>query len=187
MQTSDTPAIPVTPPPRDDVFKLSFWISQCFILAATVIGVYLAATLGFKQALAYGEIQSDKTNYYLRLSLKGELLDNVERVKAYIKSLGSGGFAARQQAFHLDTFVWESMKFSSATLETPSELLTESRNFYRQVTDINEKVKTNDLSGESGAKRLQALVDRMEQDVLPKFERDIDGLKTKLARNGIRL
>ncbi|MDR2462230.1 MAG: hypothetical protein LBD30_00405 [Verrucomicrobiales bacterium] len=183
---NDTPSIPAVSV-KDDVFKISFWVSQMFILVATVAGVYLAATLGFRQAIAYGDIQSDKNNYYLRLSLKGELLDNVERVKQYAKKLESGGFAARQQAFALDTFVWESMKFSNATLETPSDLLTESRNFYRQVADINQKVMTNDIGGDTGARRLQELVGRMEKEVLPKFDSNLGSLKQKLAKSGITL
>lgn len=62
MKPNDMPTAPVPPAtesyprPADETKKASFWISQCFILLATVLGVYLASSQGFKQALAYGEV-----------------------------------------------------------------------------------------------------------------------------------
>lgn len=166
----------------EEAKKLSFWISQIFIIAATVLGVYLASSQGFKQALAYEGIQSDKNNYYLRKSLQNELTDNLVLVKDYMDKIEKGSIADRKSAFRLDTFVWESMKYSSATLETPSDLLKESRRFYREVNDIHQRVVSNDYGVKQAVKLLQALVDNMEQNVLPKFETDTAALKTKLAQ-----
>ncbi len=165
--------------------RLSFWISQFFILAATVLGVYLAANQGFKQALAYGDIQSARNNYYLRKSLQNELTDNLVLVRAYMQKIEKGGIADRKMPFRLDTFVWESLKFSNSTLETPSDLLAESRNFYRQVADIHERVVNNDYGVGHAIKLLSALVERMEKDVLPKFETNVSEIKAGLKKQGI--
>ncbi|WP_157836962.1 hypothetical protein [Geminisphaera colitermitum] len=165
--------------------KLSFWISQFFILIATVLGVYLAANQGFKQALAYGDIQSARNNYYLRKSLQNEMSDNLVLVRGYMQKIEKGNLADRKAQFRLDTFVWESLKFSNATLETPSDLLAESRQFYRQVADIQERVANNDYSAGHAVKLLTALVERMEKEVLPKFEANVNEIKAGLKKQGI--
>ena len=173
--------------PRDETKKLSFWVSQLFILLATVVGVYLASSQGFRQALAYGDIQSDKANYYLRKSLRAEITDNLELVREYMKRLETGGLAARQAPFSLDTFVWENMKFSSSTLETPPDLLRESRQFYRGVADLQQKIANNTYSAKTGTQRLTELVERMEKEVLPKFDADIAAVRKKLKDRDVEV
>ena len=168
-----------------EVRKASFWVNQIFVLFATVIGVYLASSQGFKQAVAYEKLMSDKSSYYLRLSLRSELADNVQLVKAYAAKLKTGGFAARKEPFRLDTFVWDSMKFSPSALETPSVLLTGSRNFYRNVADIQAKVADNTYGVENAIKLLNGLTDNMEKEILPLFDTDIKELRDLLDKNKI--
>ncbi len=170
-----------------EVRKVSFWVTQIFVLAATIAGVYLAANQGFRQAIAYEKLMGDKSNYYLRLSLKEELRDNLSHVRIYIEKLKTGGLPARKAPFQLDTFVWESMKFSSATLETPSILLAESRAFYRTVADIQRKISDSSISVENGIKQLDALIAHMENEVLPRFDADLANLKAILEKNSIQL
>ncbi len=181
------PAPASQPVHRDEIRKASFWVSQIFILAATIMGVYLASSQGFKQAMAYGEIMSDKDNYYLRKSLQSEIADNLVLVREYMKRLETGGLPARQAPFALDTFVWENMKFSSATLETPPELLRESRVFYRGVADLQQKIANNTYGVKVGIEKLQELVDHVEKEVLPKFTADCQALKASLARRDFRV
>lgn len=172
---------------KDESKKFSFWISQFFILLATVLGVYLASSQGFKQALAYGNIQGDRANYYLRKSLQGEIADNLELVREYMKRLKGGSLADRKAPFRLDTFVWENMKYSSATLETPPELLRESRVFYRGIADLQEKIANNTYSADKGIEKLQELVKHMEVDVFPKFADDTAALQKSLQERGVRV
>ena len=170
---------------KDETKKLSFWVSQLFILAATVLGVYLASNQGFRQALAYGEIQSDKGNYYLLKSLQAELADNLPLVREYVKSLETGGLPARRAPFKLDTFVWESLKSSSSTLETPPELLRESRLFYRGVAEIQGKIADNTYGVKVGSEKLLALVNHMEKDVFPVFTKNMDEIKKGLRARDV--
>ena len=170
---------------RDETKKLSFWISQLFILLATVFGVYLASSQGFRQALAFGEIQGDKSSYFLRKSLQGEIADNLVLVRDYMQRLETGGLAARKAPFRLDSFVWETLKSAPATLETPPDLLRESRLFYRGVADIQEKVANNTYEAKTGIARLGELVNRMEKDVLPRFSANLRELRQSLARRGV--
>lgn len=190
LNASSSVATPVTGEPKlnksvDEVKKASFWVSQLFILLATVMGVYLASSQGFKQAMAYGNLQSARTNYYLRKSLRSEIADNLPLVRDYMKRLETGGLPARKAGFSLDTFVWESMKNSPATMETPPELLQESRKFYRGVDELQAKIADNTYSVKVGTDRITELVDRMEKNVLPLFDADIAKVSKYLRDNGM--
>lgn len=186
-----TPATPTAPvsdhAPRDETKKLSFWISNIFILLATVLGVYLASSQGFRQALAYGEIQSARNAYYLRKSLQSEISDNIPLVREYMKRLETGGLPARQAPFSLDTFVWESLKNSSSTLETPPELLRESRMFYRGVADLQQKIANNTYGVKVRTEKLTELVEHVEKDVLPQFEKNIQRIRDNLHKRGVEV
>ncbi len=189
-----TDVTPTIPPPdtrvkrdKDEAFKLSFWISQFFILAATILGVYLAANQGFKQALAYGEIQSDKSNYYLRKSLQNEIVVNIQLTREYLKRIQGGSMALRRAPFKLETFVWESMKYSPATLETPSELLRENSDFHRKVMDLYEKIAVSDYSVQKGTELIEEILTHMEKDVLPKFEKNTAELKENIETYGLKI
>lgn len=184
--------VPIPPseakvPALDETKKLSFWVSQLFILLATVLGVYLASSQGFRQALAYGEIQAARSNYYLRASLRGEIADNLPLVREYMQSIKTGGPQARKAPMNLETFVWESMRNSPATLETPPELLREASRFYRELGELERKAADNSLGIQVLADRLRAVVDRVEKDLLPKFDADAVGLRKRLAEGGLRV
>lgn len=113
-----------------EVKKASFWVSHLFIIAATIVGVFLAANEGLKQAMIFDDIRSAKNNYYLRKSLQGELADNIAYIKEFIAKVDR---RVDKPELALETFVWKNMAFSSATLETPSELLREAKQFYRKA------------------------------------------------------
>lgn len=162
-----------------EMSKISFWISQVFMLMATVLGVFLAGQQGLKQAVVFEQIQSDKNNYYLRKSLQHELTDNLDLIREY----SSGD----RISLELETFVWEAMKYSSATLETPSVLLSESRQFHRQVNEIYERIQTRYYQREYGRKLLEDVVDHMENTVLPLFEADTLALKDTLIKKKVSL
>lgn len=193
MAPTDIPVAP-TPPtteiyPRstDEAKKASFWISQLFILLATVVGVYLASSQGFKQALAYGEVQSARSNYYLRKSLRNEIADNITILEKYMDSIKGGSPSAREAPLNLDTFVMDCLKNSPNTLETPSELLRETRAFYRGVAEVQEKIANQTFAVGYGNQQLEALKNRMQQEVLPEFDKDLSGLQKRLAESGINV
>ena len=192
MKSNDiaTPTMPITENRGiqfDEIRKASFWVGQIFIILATVMGVYLASSQGFKQAMAYGNLQSARNNYYLRKSLRSEMHDNLALVRDYMKRLDTGGLPARKAPFSLDTFVWESMKNSPATMEIPSMLLGEARMFYRGVADIQQKVADNTYGVKVANEKLTGMVDHIEKTVLPMFDADIDKIRKRLVTNGVEL
>lgn len=178
--------IPVAPVQhKDETRKAGFWISQLFVLLATVIGVYLASSQGFKQALAYGEAQATRTNYYLRQSLRNELESNLAPVRDYLTAIASGSASSRNQPIALETFIMDCLRNSPATLETPSELLSESRKFHRDVEDIQKKIANQFYALGEGKDKMEAVLAHMEKDVLPKFDADLRALKNRLDASGI--
>lgn len=180
-----TKALPLQ---RGEISNLSFWISQISMIIATVLGVYLAAQQGLAQAVMFEQIQSDKNNYYLRKSLQDELKDNLQLVKHYSEQIQNLSLHnSRRYSLQLDTFVWESMKYSPATLETPSALLSEARQFYRQVHDIHNKVQSTFYSAQYGITLLQQQITHMETQVMPMFDTDLAQLKQTLARQNIEV
>lgn len=171
----------------DEIRKASFWVSQVFILLATVLGVYLASSQGFKQAMAYGNLQAARNNFYLRKSLRIEMNDNLGLVREYMQRLESGGLPARKAPFSLDTFVWDSMKNSPSTMELPPQMLQEARKFYRGVADLQQKVADNTYGVKVANERLTELVEHVEKDVLPMFDVNTKKLEKHLADNGVKL
>jgi hypothetical protein len=173
---------------QGEISNLSFWISQISMIIATVLGVYLAAQQGLQQAVVFEQIQSDKSNYYLRQSLQHELSDNLVLIEKYTEQIKNiSVHAVKRYDLVLDTFVWESMKFSPATLETPSALLSESRKFYREVNDIHGKIQTSFYSTHYGTKLLLEQVEHMKTVVLPMFEADTNQLKQALAQQDVEV
>jgi hypothetical protein len=187
MTTNQAPETKTAAPKVDtgEVRKASFWISQVCIIIATILGVYLAANQGFKQALAYGNIQADKSNYHLRQSLRNEIAGNVTITRDYLKRIARGGIANRRAPFQLDTYVWDTMKYSGNTLETPADLLGANMDFMRQMNDLYAKIASGDVSVEDGAKRVETLLAKIENETLPKFDADINEIKARLAKQGV--
>jgi hypothetical protein len=167
--------------------KLSFWISQLCIIVATVLGVFLAANQGFKQAIAYGDIQSDKNNYYLRKSLQNEIAANISHTRGYLKRIERGSLAERKAPFKLESFVWDCMRNSPYTLEMPSELLRENNDFHRRVMELYDKIAIGDYSVQKGSERMEELLAHMEKDVLPAFDQNTAEIRVRLDSKGIKL
>ncbi|WP_294610751.1 hypothetical protein [uncultured Gilliamella sp.] len=154
-----------------EIKKVSFWISQLFILLATVTGVYLAANQGYKQAVQFDNMKSYKENYYLQKSLKYELMDNIVILKDYItKSQDSSYYGARNEPLNFYKLVWENMKFSSTTLGTPPEFLRDAQRFYREVDRIHTEIAKGNMAITIGITKLQEQIDLVEKGLLPALD-----------------
>lgn len=182
--------MPVVQPKMDtsEVRKASFWVGQLCVIVATVLGVYLAATQGLKQAVAFDEIRSDKNNAYLRLSLRTEMAGNIEIVKDYVaKVRKDGSLISRKRALNLQMFVWDNMKFSSNTLETPSEFLTANAEFLRTIAYLHGELASSGISTENGLKRMEEAIKKLEETVIPKIDASVEELRASLKDRDITL
>lgn len=171
-----------------EIRKASFWIAQICVIIATILGVYLAASQGFKQAMAFEDVRSDKANAYLRISLRTEMANNAEIVKAYVAKIRKNdSFSARKSPLPLQMFVWENMKFSSNTLETPSDMLNANIEFLRGINATYNELASSGISTENGLKRMEEAVAKLENEVFPKLDANIALLRASLEKRDVKL
>ena len=154
------------------------------MLVATVLGVSLAAQVGLRQAIIFDDIASKESNYYLRQSLYQEVSDNVALLRTYNDEyLGRNVPKQTLLANHpkINYYVWETMKFSPFTLETPSHFLSESRAFYDLAEDLIAKREAGILGASFVKKLMNDKLDHVEKNVLPLIKANTDKLASELA------
>ncbi|WP_065188301.1 hypothetical protein [Shewanella woodyi] len=171
---------------NQELIKSSFWISQVFMIIATVTGVFLAAQEGLSQAITFDILTNKQNNYYLRHALYDEVSDNVQVLNEYRENI-VGKSTSTIKNFHpnMATFVWENMRYSQYTLETPSAILSETRRFYMQAEDIVNKIETRVYGAQYGGGLLEALTEKISTKTLPALKENYTQLAEELKRNDI--
>lgn len=172
----------------NEIRKASFWVSQFFILIATVLGVYLAASQGYKQAVQFENMTSYKDNYYLQKSLQYELQDNIVILKKYMTKMQDGNyFEARGEPLDFYTLIWENMKFSKTTLGTPPQFLRQAQQFYREVAKLHKTIGNGDISKGNAIIALQEQIDLVEKKLIPELEKSTEQIKIELSGTDVIL
>ncbi|WP_372972331.1 hypothetical protein [Marinobacter sp.] len=173
---------------HDDLGKSGFWIAQLFVVIATVIGVYLAAHAGLKQAIIFDSLASQESSYYLRKSLHDELLDNVATLRAYASDTLSRNPPQSELVNNrpvLSRYVWDTMRYSPHTLEVPSGFLTGARRFGHEADAIIRKAEGRVYGAAFAATQMNQLLDRVEERLLPGLRKNYQSLARELAEQGI--
>jgi len=171
-----------------ELTKTSFWISQIFMIIATVTGVFLAAQEGLSQAIQFDSLNRLENNYHLRRSLDDEISANVTTLKAYADLVASNKvYDLKSQRPILLTFVWDNMKYSSSTLETPSHILSKASQFYAQSNDIVRRIETRKYGATFGSKKLRELINDMENGGLAALRTNHQQLANQLTSAGITI
>jgi hypothetical protein len=169
---------------------LEFWVSHLIVLASTVLGVYLAASVGYDSAVAFETLHSDKQGFYMRRALSDELGDNLkeaEKWTGYFLEGDAWRFEGRAEDYPLQTYVWDAMKANEGTLELPPKVLTEVRRFYRMT-----QLRVRDMVSRSGASRpaaeeLRKDIKRMRAEIVPLLARDTKEYEGRLTARGIKI
>ena len=144
----------------------------------------MAPQVGLRQAIIFDDIASKESNYYLRQSLYQEVSDNVALLRTYNDEyLGRNVPKQTLLANHpkISYYVWETMKFSPFTLETPSHFLSESRAFYDLAEDLIAKREAGILGAGFVKKLMNDKLDHVEKNVLPLIKANTDKLASELA------
>jgi hypothetical protein len=184
-----------------------FWISNLFIMASTIIGVYLAAQAGFTTALQFEVARSERDGYYMRRALVDEVKDNLASVdewsSAFEKVLRNrisdqyflpsdswiaywsekGGWSNAGIApdeLKMKTFVWETMKQQSITFQLSPELLSAVRRYYDSMEGNMKDIQSREWKAGRAAKAILEDTQRMREAVVPAFEKDIAELRASL-------
>lgn len=173
-----------------DLVKTGFWVSQFFVVLATVIGVYLAANAGLRQALVFDSVTKQQSNFYLRKSVYDELADNVLVLRVYADEVLAENPPQSElmnQRPLMSRFIWEALRYSSTTLETPSLFLTGGRRFYLQADDIIDKAESRTWAASHAAQQMTDLLDDTERHLLPQMKASYELLGEQLTDYGVNL
>ncbi|CAM3479125.1 hypothetical protein [Thalassospira profundimaris] len=168
-----------------------FWLTQCIILASTVLGVYLASFAGFEIAVDFDRYQSTSDVYNLERSLEAEFVDNIEKVETWIADYPEGPMTwhaanlAPRERHKLDDMVWETMRYSQRTFEVDPAIITGVRRFYSdieaQMTIMFMQQNANGMA-KHALENMQEIVASARADVLPLLQSEIDRLDGELAK-----
>ena len=169
-----------------ELIKTSFWVSQIFIIIATVVGVYLAAQEGLSQAIKFDALSNMQNNYHLRHALYDEVSDNVEILSHYadtVETVSSNSLVKMHPQMGL--FVWDNMRYSANALETPSDILSDIRRLYLESEKIISNIETRHYSVSYGKDQLQNVLSKIKEDTLPKLKTYYESLSKELKDNDI--
>lgn len=170
-----------------DLVNSSFWVGQIFVLIATVIGVFLAAQTGLKQAIEFDNITGEQNVYYLQKSLHGEVSGNLELIDEFIADLESGSIS--QDRNLVPTFynlVWENMRFSSYTLEIPSKYLLAIQKFYGELDKTLNDYKNSTIGTPYAKSQIKKLVESI-RPTLNEMNQSLTQKETVLLAAGIEI
>lgn len=171
---------------NSDLIKTGFWVGQVFMLIATMLGVYLASQEGMSQAMTFNDINNLTDNYHLRRSLKDELSDNLDKLDKTIDYLRQGhSYHAEKDRPKFDTYIWQAMRFSPRTMETPAPILTGVRRFHNEVDDLLMRLDKRYLGRNVVIERLDALSVQTKEQTLAYMKADLAQIRNVLGQHNV--
>jgi hypothetical protein len=195
-----------------DEGNAEFWISNVVIMASTILGVYLAASAGYRTALDFEVARSERDGYYMRRALLDEVKDNLDAVDGWTKDFekalrttisesyflpgdswvtywsDKGGWSnshMKPDQLHMTTYVWETMKQQTITFQLTPEILSAVRRYYDAMDGNMKDMVSEDWKAARAAKAILEDTKRMREEILPVFEKDIAKLHNSLAQKGV--
>ena len=166
-------------------FSSEFWIGQMVVVICTILGIYLAATIGFKKAVDLTLLESDRDTYYLASSFEGEIKNNLTEIDAFLTKHDAAPFMPDNATIKLNRFVFDAMKFAGSTMELPPAVVNGVSTFYLDAGETMDLLNAKQLNKQSGFNKLRTMIDELKADELPKLKKMTGDLKTKLIDAGI--
>ncbi|MGO8955409.1 MAG: hypothetical protein ACLPWS_06510 [Rhodomicrobium sp.] len=189
-----------------------FWLSHIFIMASTILGVYLAAQAGFTTALQFEVARSERDGYYMRRALLDEVKDNLASVDEWSQSFekvlrnrisdqyflpsdtwtaywsdknGWSNAGVAPDELKMKTFVWETMKQQAITFQLAPGLLSAVRRYYDSMEGNMKDVLGHEWKAGPAAKAILDDTKRMREETVPAFEKDIAELRESLQARSV--
>ncbi len=167
----------------------SYWVGHGVMILATVIGVFLAATVGFKQALKLDLLQADRGTYYVSESLFQELQFNDQNMQKYIKGLEGKSLVFNEhiEGIKLNSFMFSAAEESESVFEIVPDLLSEVSQYYFNVGNaLDLYYKSNMESPANLMNVIKAETRKLaEQETLNRLEDYNNRLAVNLKERGI--
>jgi len=180
---------PVKRPPTTPLWQNpEFVVSQILMVGATIIGVYLAANEGFRKAVQFQLLDADRAAYRHMVALRDEMAFNAETIAAFAATYRESGANIHDQFLPpMRTFVWDSSSEHPSMFEMPPEVLG-------GATTIYDELRGQMARGGRGPDRRIELLRafetesvRIEDFMLPAFDRHLRALEARMESNGMRL
>jgi hypothetical protein len=189
-----------------------FWVANLFLMASTIIGVYLAAQAGFTTAMQFEVARSERDGYYMRRALLDEVKDNLDSVGEWSSGFekilrnriseqyflpsdtwtvywsdknGWSNAGVAPDELKMKTFVWETMKQQAITFQLAPELLSAVRRYYDSMDGNMKDVLGHEWKAGPAAKAILEDTRRMREEIVPVFERDIAELRESLQARSV--
>ncbi|WP_024955093.1 hypothetical protein [Sulfurospirillum arcachonense] len=137
----------------------AYWVGHFFTIAATIVGVYYAAIVGFDTALKLDLVKADRGTYYVAESMYQELDFNVKNMDKYIERVKKERYVYKEHlaGIKLNDYVFQAAKYSESTFELEPKLLTEVSIYYFSVGNA---IKNYYDSGMKSPSSLMSVVKR---------------------------
>ena len=137
----------------------------------------------------FDSLQGKEKNYYLQHALADEISDNITILNEYAEFISENGAPYDLKAHHpgLDYFVWENMKFSSSSLETPSYILTAARRFNKQSAKLVHQIESRQYGRKFGANLITELTEKTQNNGLKQLVDNYTRLHQELAEAGVNV
>jgi len=171
---------------KSDLITPAYWVGHSLAIVATILGVYLAASVGFKKAVELELLRADRGTYYVAQSLLSQTEANLQHFDDHFeKTKGKSRAKDKIVGMHLNDFVIESSKFSESTFELNPQVLTEVSQFYsnlRNAFDIYYPEKPEALI--AAIKKETAT---MKDGPLQRLEKHVEELRDLCESKGLNL
>ena len=175
------------PSTQSEIKKPSFWVSQLFILIATILGVYLAATQGFKQAIQFDHITNQKNVYYLQQSLKNEIESNLSSIELFINNSKNSNDPWKIHSLETSSFIWHNMQEASISLQLRPVILQSTEKIMSNIPKAYETATTGPLDQrQKGLQELEEIVILGKNTLIPNLDVQLKQLTESLDKANIQ-
>lgn len=171
-----------------DIRSLGFWISNALMIVATILGVYLAASEGFKQALQFRQVEESEHTYDLLTALRAELELNRSRagnaVADGLQNLPQGW----EEPPRNQRYIWNTMQNVPETFRVPPEALNGIAHYYSELDVYLEQAfdERKHPSDQRGAfMKLQEANAVFDETVMSVVDSKMRALREELLSYGI--
>lgn len=165
---------------------VSYWVGHAIVIVSTVIGVYLAASVGFQKAVEFELLKSDRDTYYLAHAYHNEVIANAEVAEAFAKEFNGKAYFAEQNRPRFNRYVYETMKFAPSTFEIRPQILNAVAQYYSDVDDLINKLDARKLGKQVVLQRLNERSAEIKSTALAMLAEDVEAMKKRLNDSGIK-
>ncbi|MGB0907146.1 MAG: hypothetical protein ACPGVT_06610 [Maricaulaceae bacterium] len=174
---------------KSELMTTAYWVGHGVVIVATIIGVYLAASVGFKKAVDLEILRADRGTYYVATSLLMETENNMEQFQGYIDEAAKHRLVYNEhiEGVKLNDFIFQAAKYSDSTFEMDPEVLNTISQYYVNTGSVIEAYNNKVIGPAKVVATLKAENKKMEDGGLEAFKTHVEDMKKALKKKGLKL